>query len=608
MIKILSTLQYIPLNYEVLLDIDKISDDIPLSNYLNEKTGGTISGNIKLLSTLSLKNSASINSYSKYNNNEASATYIYNHYYTNDNKTLGVIAAGQDSLSTHDIYIRASRGLSEEDYSFGSGIHLQADNRDNPTTYRQLLENEPNYDELIPRNQIATRGYCYSKLSNVVTLNTTQELSASKTMLNSLLMKNGAQINNYSKYDNDQLSNVYIYSHYYTNDNKALGAIIAGQAHLSTHDVFLRAVLSGNQNSFGAGIHLQSDYRNGEDNIIYRQLLENEPDYDAVFNSSQIATRGYCKNKYLSLNGGQITGKLSVANLNSICIGNKTLSDSLSIVVDEKLANYAKINDLNNYLTLSGGKLNGDLSVTNANIILSGNFSSNGSIASGLYSFAEGCQTSANDYSHAEGYNTYAKGKYSHAEGYDTYASGFHAHAEGCNTYAKGLDSHAEGNSTSASGDYSHAEGNSTSASGDYSHAEGSFTSAFGNYSHTEGFVTYAKGDGSHVAGINANATHDWSWCWNGDANRSYSTSSDGSFCINPLSGLSGFYIGQQNLDQILKSKESNYAKINDLNNYLPLSGGQITGKLSVANLNSIYVGNQTLYDAIVDLINQQVR
>ena len=138
------------------------------------------------------------------------------------------------------------------------------------------------------------------------------------------------------------------------------------------------------------------------------------------------------------------------------------------------------------------------------------------SLATGLYSHAEGFKTTASgSYSHAEGQNTIASGSFSHAEGYFTTASGAYSHAEGDNTQAlgwwshaegyytqaSGAYSHAEGSSTQASGYASHAEGNSTTATGDYSHAEGVSTITIGNYSHAEGNSTIASGSYQHVSG-----------------------------------------------------------------------------------------------------------
>lgn len=107
----------------------------------------------------------------------------------------------------------------------------------------------------------------------------------------------------------------------------------------------------------------------------------------------------------------------------------------------------------------------------------------------------------ANEYSHAEGYDTKALGDHSHAEGSGTKALGFHSHAECSSTEASGDCSHAEGMDTTASGECSHAEGSMTRASSSASHAEGSDTRASGNDSHAEGSSTKASGSHSHAEG-----------------------------------------------------------------------------------------------------------
>lgn len=192
--------------------------------------------------------------------------------------------------------------------------------------------------------------------------------------------------------------------------------------------------------------------------------------------------------------------------------------------------------------------------------------------ARGLHSHAEGNETFAfGNGAHSEGNHTYAIKEQSHAEGYLTYATGTNAHAEGgiyennlSGSTASGESSHAEGRSTKAlssaahaEGDRSiayavasHAEGMDTFAGGHCSHAEGNHTSAFGKYSHSAGFLTIARDDNQFV--------------WNGISSETYDTSSInavGSFCINPLNDISGFYIGTQNLAQIIQNAVQNSVK-----------------------------------------------
>ena len=76
-----------------------------------------------------------------------------------------------------------------------------------------------------------------------------------------------------------------------------------------------------------------------------------------------------------------------------------------------------------------------------------------GAVAIGYYSHAEG------NYSHAEGEGSHAGEIYSHAEGYSANTNGQYSHAEGYLTTAAGKASHAEGYNTSASNAYEHAQG-----------------------------------------------------------------------------------------------------------------------------------------------------
>lgn len=208
-------------------------------------------------------------------------------------------------------------------------------------------------------------------------------------------------------------------------------------------------------------------------------------------------------------------------------------------------------------------------------------------IASMRYAHAEGAHTIADEmaahaegfgtvalarHAHSEGFYTTASGKYAHAEGSYSKAIGFTSHAEGLSSIAKSDEAHAEGNATSAFGAYSHtegiatyasntaahSEGSNTKATGPQAHAEGYFTQATGNYSHAEGRGSQANADGSHAAGIKAKALseHKFAWCWNGlSSNDYYDSKGEGTFCINPLSGLSGFYIGEQNLEEIISAR-----------------------------------------------------
>jgi len=275
-------------------------------------------------------------------------------------------------------------------------------------------------------------------------------------------------------------------------------------------------------------------------------------------------------------------------------------------------------------------------------------------IATGVGSHSEGIQTeSGGEASHAEGVNTYSEGTASHTEGTGTYSSGESSHAEGNNTIASGEASHAEGVGTSVYGEAghtegfecisyglgshaegiltyvelsgSHAEGIRTGAYGDGSHAEGFSTKAFGSYSHAEGQFTEANGIGSHAAGYYVNALHDNTWIWKGSTNTNYlSSSRSNQFMISAEGGLALLgnvgintdsienaltVVGTISTDDHQSSKEWSEAyNISTFfaetsasiarGEYLPLSGGTVTGNVTIENtisLSSItFTGNTT--------------
>ena len=110
-----------------------------------------------------------------------------------------------------------------------------------------------------------------------------------------------------------------------------------------------------------------------------------------------------------------------------------------------------------------------------------------------------------------------------------------------------GLGSLANGGDTTASGDFSHAEGRRTTASGHFSHAEGNLTTASGNYSHAEGYLSQTKKGDAHA------------FAWNGDNSKTeddpYKSHGPGTFNINPIGGLDGFYIGDRKFSETLANK-----------------------------------------------------
>lgn len=137
--------------------------------------------------------------------------------------------------------------------------------------------------------------------------------------------------------------------------------------------------------------------------------------------------------------------------------------------------------------------------------------------------------------SFSSGCSTRALGRQTHAEGRDTIADVRYAHAEGSHTYAGGMASHAEG----------------------FGHSTTNKNLAMGTASHTEGVNTQALNYATHAAGTCAIAKDEYSYVWSGQFNLNNCISSHGSgtFTINPINGINGFYIGNTNLCSIISAE-----------------------------------------------------
>nr|DAQ36171.1 MAG TPA: hypothetical protein [Caudoviricetes sp.] len=139
---------------------------------------------------------------------------------------------------------------------------------------------------------------------------------------------------------------------------------------------------------------------------------------------------------------------------------------------------------------------------------------------------------------------------------------------------------HAEGSGTEALGDYSHAEGHNTKTLEDASHAEGEDTITRGWRSHAEGHGTIANGLNQHVQGAyNIADTTSLDIVGNGADNNNRSNA----YTLDKQGNgwfASEVYVGSTsgtNKD----SGSVRLAKITELDNYLPLAGGTMTGNIS---------------------------
>ena len=217
-----------------------------------------------------------------------------------------------------------------------------------------------------------------------------------------------------------------------------------------------------------------------------------------------------------------------------------------------------------------------------------------GTLANATYAaHAEGGYTKSTGwYAHAEGEYTEAKGYASHAEGLSTVADGKGAHAEGKLTLAKGDNTFAAGQATSCFGEAACAFGYNTIVSGDTAVAFGNTTHAYGSnsiaagmrstakqigdvaigqlvyasagYAIAEGASTSALGVFSHSAGTYAVAKDNNAVAWSGKVVgypsygvTPYESHGQGTFNIDPLDGLSGFYIGEVNLSNVIHTTVS---------------------------------------------------
>ena len=184
-------------------------------------------------------------------------------------------------------------------------------------------------------------------------------------------------------------------------------------------------------------------------------------------------------------------------------------------------------------------------------------------------------------YAQALGYNNKTVGNYGFAEGKENIADW------GC---------HAEGNLNDAIGVLNHIEGRSNAIK------QGDDGIAYA--CHVDGNANIVSGNvlASHVCGRGSLAVDDYSFIWNGDDVRSveygsiispmttarvtpldpYQTHGEGSFNVNPKHGQFGFYIGQQNLYDIIESHVSSLRDFFEKN---------FDGDIYVTSNGKIYIG-----------------
>lgn len=176
--------------------------------------------------------------------------------------------------------------------------------------------------------------------------------------------------------------------------------------------------------------------------------------------------------------------------------------------------------------------------------------------------------------------------------------------------------------------------GSGSSAAGSNAFASGFDAAAPGNSAHAVGWGVAATGSASIAAGVLAKATNDNAFVWSGVAQEGavptqYPSHGQGSFSINPvplypnLGPLSGFWVGETNMAVLINSLTplqsftnftnsisaslTNFATVGALTNlsnivagiiasneqqvvsgdYLPLTGGTVTGKVTIVSTES---------------------
>ncbi len=277
-------------------------------------------------------------------------------------------------------------------------------------------------------------------------------------------------------------------------------------------------------------------------------------------------------------------------------------------------------------LKSSSTNYTGNYSVASGvNSVASGQYSiasGQSSVASGYSSVASGESSVASGYlSVAYGYHSVASGTISVASGYFSVASGYYSVASGAYSVASGANSVASGFSSVASGAYSVASGYSSVASGYSSVASGQSSVASGYYSVASGLYSVASGEAQTVIGkYNVANTTSAFIIGNGTSASARSNCMTVDFSGNmtlagtlTLSTLAGadriaYFDSAGTLQSSASYTLSSFASSshNHDSTYLKLSGGTLTGKITLDTNGGIYKsgwdGNRIAYFVSGDL------
>ena len=129
-------------------------------------------------------------------------------------------------------------------------------------------------------------------------------------------------------------------------------------------------------------------------------------------------------------------------------------------------------------------------------------------------------------------------------------------------------------------------------ASGAYLSANANFSQAFGYASETQSSDSYA-------------------FTWNGDDTRAigdnYQSHGKGTFNINPLSGLSGVFVGEQNLAELLDSNSGNNITIDNRISGICQQSDLSVVKLDALEYSNLLTSNQLLSNALYVVENDHI-
>ena len=142
-----------------------------------------------------------------------------------------------------------------------------------------------------------------------------------------------------------------------------------------------------------------------------------------------------------------------------------------------------------------------------------------------------------------------------------------------------------------ASGEYSYAGGDRTTASGKAAHAEGVATRASGEASHASGVNVYATQRATFGAGLGVNGTNSAAFVWSGqEASPWYGTHGKGTFNVDPIGGINGFWLGNLTLQQAIVAAIEDESADTEFDVVSEGDGGEVTNTVSVKSIRQAVV------------------